>query len=346
MIIQDKTQPHIMPLIMALPLLASLLGLAFCAWIAFGNNVDICITAGCSLSSDMNIGGMSLWWFGCIAFSFLSVLSFSGRPWLGLFAAAICILLDTILLILMLSTAPCLSCLVVAVLFALVYLAFRHECLRNVDKEDRGRSWILLIWLMFFIGNTGAVLRDSMGPWRILGPETPAISLYFSPSCTHCLEAVRALSGNVQTAFYPIAEKPEDLNAIVHLRQFLENGDSMMDALEKARKKTDEATIGTFESLLLNFRLQRNKSHLVLAASSVVPFIEYRGLPTFLQDRDTAAQIRKTEQEKYTPTTSPSTSNSDIDSSENLDATLPFDTGDSGIAGSCGESAYAEPCPE
>ena len=42
----------------------ALLGAAFCAWSALGNEVNLCVTAGCSLYQDTTLAGISLWWLG------------------------------------------------------------------------------------------------------------------------------------------------------------------------------------------------------------------------------------------------------------------------------------------
>ncbi len=369
------------PLIMIWPLFISVLGLALCAWSALGNIMDFCITSGCELNQDMTLGGISLWWYGAVAFCILTIVSLSGRPWLGVAAAGFCVILDIVLLLLMLVTSPCISCLVVGLLFLLTYIAFRHTGRR---LEAPSRSILVTIWMIIFIANSGVILRDSLGTWSIYGAKNPLISVYFSPSCPSCQVAVNVLVSNKDAAFYPILEKEEDFVAIAHIVNSVNKGESLAKALEQA-KNIQNHNLGFFEALHLHFYLLRNKAKVLLSGSDVVPFIEYKGLPASLNVAPASSnsaeqkkinkpkQIQQTpsipmKQEISTPLASPDSTTSlpsqgDVSSANTyepmetlesmdpiniqpnanaLDAELPIDTG---IAGSCG-GATQEPCPE
>ncbi len=269
------------PLIMLWPLLASLAGLAFCAWTAYGNTIDICISAGCGVSKDMSIGGISLWWFGCAAFAILVVLSFSGRPLLGAVVAGTCLVADVGFLVLMLLTASCLSCLIVAVFFALVYTAFRHTG-RKPD-EIVSRSWLVFVWILLMIANLGGMLRENVMPWAIKDAENSTVHVYFSPTCPSCLDAVSALSTSAGAAFFPISKGEEDITYLARMYSFLEQGSNIADALALARESTDKPEdFGIFSEILLRFRLLVNGAYLARNGIEVVPVIEYKGLPGFL----------------------------------------------------------------
>ncbi len=334
------------PLIMPGPLLISILGVAFCAWSALGNSLDFCITAGCELNSDTALWGISLWWYGAVAFCILTILALSGRPWLGVCAAGFCVILDLFLIILMLTTSPCVSCLIVGLLFVLNYMAFRYA---GKGLNPLPRSILIAVWMVFFIANVGIIIRDSFGTWAVYGAEKPSISVFFSPSCPHCLTAVQALVSNKDAAFYPIDEKDGDFDAIARMLHNIARGDNILVAMEKA-KKASENPLGFFDNAYLYFRLTRNKAEVIMSGSNVVPFIEYQGLP--------AALIPPKEKPKPKSPPPPKVETEPMETLEsmdpihqqnttpnvegNTDATLPIDTG---IAGSCGGEAE-KPCPE
>lgn len=60
-------------------------------------------------------------------------------------------------------TAPCVSCLVVAVFFVLSYLGFRQaEPAQARGRDSHGRRSVLLwIWVLLFTVNVGAVARSA-----------------------------------------------------------------------------------------------------------------------------------------------------------------------------------------
>ncbi len=269
------------PLIMLWPLLASILGLTFCAWTAYGNAIDICISAGCTVSKELSIGGISLWWFGCAAFAILVVLSFSGRPLLGAVVAGTCLVADVGFLLLMLVTASCLSCLIVAIFFALAYTAFRHTG-RKPD-EIVSRSWLIVVWILLMIANIGGMLRENMMPWAVKSPEKTSVHVYFSPTCPSCLDAVAALSPIETAAFFPISKGEDDIIYLARMQSFLDQGSNPADALALAREsEIAPEDFGIFSELLLRFRLLVNGAYLARNGIDVVPVIEYKGLPGFL----------------------------------------------------------------
>ena len=128
-------------------LCVTLLAAAFCVWSAFGNDVNFCVTAGCSLYQDFTVGGVSLWWLGTGTFALLALLALLGAAAAGRLLAGLALLGDICLLLLMALTAPCVSCLVVAVFFALSYLGFRQaEPAQARGRDSHGRRSVLL-WI-------------------------------------------------------------------------------------------------------------------------------------------------------------------------------------------------------
>ncbi|MDO5483408.1 MAG: hypothetical protein Q4F27_00730, partial [Desulfovibrionaceae bacterium] len=145
----------------------SLLATVFCVWSALGNDVNICVTAGCALYQDFSLGGFSLWWVGVAVFALLAALALLGAAESGRMVSGLALLGDIGLLALMALTAPCLSCLVVACLFALCYLCFRQSVFTHNGRLTPRRSLLLLVWAVFFAVNLGAVARSQVDVWPI-----------------------------------------------------------------------------------------------------------------------------------------------------------------------------------
>lgn len=322
---------------LAQPLLTSLLGLAFCVWSAFGNDFNFCVTAGCTLYQDTTVAGISMWWIGAVVFGLLGTLALAGIGGFGLFCSAVALLGDILLLTLLALTAPCLMCLIVAIFFALTYRGFRRAAQvpggLGRPSVNCGTSVLLAVWTVLFIVNVGAVLRSESGVWPMLGDENDAaVHLYFSPSCPSCREAVEALSGNVEVAFYPLGEGEVDVYKARAMEVALDKGQSMAEALAGAQGVTvPESLWGRITPDLwgLRLRMLRNKAHVFGSGSSKVPFVEYRGLPSAL------AKAKK--QEMTAPRTLPL---APVSPSAPLDDRLPKEL-DSLTSGNCPGS---KPC--
>lgn len=317
--------------ILSAPFFLDLLATAFCVWIALGNDVNFCVTSGCTLYQDFSFFGISLWWYGATAFGLLALCALFGSSSIGSFFAACFLLADTGFLILMAITAPCISCLVAAAFFALSFVLFRRA-LRNAQRGAPIRSSILAwVWLAFFVINLGAVARSQFEIWPILDEGGEARTrMFFSPTCSHCIDGINALSGNVGVAFYPVADTDEDIFRIAKIRRLLDEGSSLKNAVARAREVEIPGFFGQFspETLMLRWRLLANKAHIFTANSGGVPFFEERGLPFCLREKKresvNGAPIYQT------PVTSQSGGTGD--------ATLPIDDGS-------GQCAPGAPCP-
>ncbi len=276
------------PLIMPWPLLVALLGLVFCAWSAYGNAFQICLSVGCEISKDMSIGGISLWWFGCAAFATLIILSFSGRPVLGVVVSGFFLVADMALLLLMLMTASCLSCLIVAVFFALAYTAFRYA---GKGYDPVSRSWLILVWFALMVANLGGVLRENMTPWAMVGPEEPSVNVYFSPTCPACLDVLTVMAPNPTAAFYPVMKKESEFDMVAHMADALAEGKNIQQALIHAQSAhEDMPKQGLFSLMMLRLRLLFNEAYLARNGMHVVPVVEYKGLPAFLVPKGSATK--------------------------------------------------------
>ncbi len=328
------------PLVMPLPLLVSIFGIAFCSYYALGNSMDICITAGCEINEAVSLWGLSVWWFGTFAFCVFTILSLSGRPLLGVIASGLCVFIDIWLLILMLTTSTCISCLVVGGIFVLAFMAFRQA---NRRLDPLSHSILVTIWLVFFIANLGAAVQNSLGTWAITGEKNSKIDVYFSPSCTHCSTAIKALKDHKDAAFFPVMEKESDFDAIANMLSYMMAGDDILIALQKAQTPQVN-TLSFFENAYLYFQLSRNKAKVLMSESPVVPLIEYKGLPAALANSQ-AKQLNSIE----TPATvdgnkEPMETLETMDpiNFQNNNDTLPIDVG---IAGSCG-GVQEQPCDD
>lgn len=271
--------------ILAGPLLAAIIGLIFCVWSALGNDVNFCVTTGCTLYQDFSLGGISLWWFGAGAFTVLAACAILGQRAAGRWLSACFVLGDVFLLLLMALTAPCVSCLVAAFLFAVSYLLFKRQDAdpgRSGQPRPRRHSILLWVWAVLFIVNIGAVARSQFDVWPILDESGEArLRMYFSPSCRYCIEGINVLSGNVNVAFYPVADNEMDIFRLAKMMELLDEGEGLAEALGQSAEITEPGMFAALrpDMLLLRFRLLRNKAHIFASGSQSVPFFETLGLP-------------------------------------------------------------------
>ncbi len=314
-------------------LILAVLAAAFCAWSAAGNEVNLCVTAGCTLFQDATLAGISFWWFGVAAFAALALLALLGTARLGTAFAALTLLADTGLLLLMAVTAPCISCLLVAILFALLYSGFRQALYSKRAVKTgvtQGRSLLLIVWGLVFVINAWAALRTQVGVWAVTdNAQEATVRMFFSPSCPSCKEGISLLSGHVDVAFFPVAESDLDVYKTAHMQRLLGQGASMIEALGQAQSVEKPSILETFspDMLLLRLHMLCNKAHVFLSDSQRIPFFESQGLPPMLPNKDKNRQSRKN-------VTAPPPSNFD-----NGNVALPLDPQ---IAGQCSGTA---PCP-
>ncbi|MDR2574266.1 MAG: hypothetical protein LBC94_08025 [Desulfovibrio sp.] len=271
----------------------ALLAAAFCVWNIFGNDINICAGTGCSLYQDFTINGISLWWIGTAVFSVFALLALVGAASLGRLAAGAALCGDICLLLLMALTAPCVSCLIIALFFAAQYMSFNFAAENKITRlssaNRKSRTSVLLwVWLILFTINIGAVARSQIGVWPIAGADNDITTrLFFSPSCSSCREAIDILSGHVDVAFYPLGENETDLYKIAKMRKLLDTGASVNEALTQSQEIQIPTGLAAYapELLLLRFAMLRNKAHVWAAGSQVVPFFEYQGLPAALKPK-------------------------------------------------------------
>ncbi|MBD5641937.1 MAG: hypothetical protein HDQ91_05920 [Desulfovibrio sp.] len=281
--------------ILAGPLVLGLLAIAFCIWSALGNDVNICVTTGCTLYEDFSIAGISLWWVGTAAFAILCIFALLGQREAGRFLAGLFLLGDIGLLLLMAFTAPCVSCLVIALFFALSYFLFRRQGQqggRNNQAQPLRPSILLWVWLALFVVNLGQVARSQLDVWPILAESDDGnLRMFFSPECRYCIQGIDEYSGNINVSFYPIAENEAEIAQIDRMIDKLNEGMSLAEALAQSRGASFDSFWSAWnpDTILLRFRLLRNKAHIFAQGSQSVPFFERKGLPVELIARESKA---------------------------------------------------------
>ncbi len=359
------------------PLFVALAGALFCFWTTLGNELTLCVTTGCALYQDVTLGGVSLWYYGMGVFMLLSVLAVSGSGAVGLLLSGLCLLGDIGLLLLMAVTAPCFSCLTVAVFFALTYAAFRYDLRPREDRaaeRPTGISWLLCLWALVWLVNVSSVMRAQIGPWALQGDmEKAGIHIYFSPSCSSCQKALKMLSGNIEAAFYPVAEKDEDVAAVARMAVLRRQGKTLYQAVQQTQQ--EDLSLPFWKQwlpsmVLLRFRMLRNKAHVFIAGGKAVPFFEYRGLPAHVAQKADAEELKRLRREaeeamrgtgatpRFTPRDEGGEPARQSMGEEVLRAPAPVSTSGAasgpahdavsvplqdGVAGSCGGPA---PCPD
>lgn len=268
--------------------LIALLGSAFCLFNIYLHSPEaaesasqFCPTNGCTLYEDFTVFGISLWFVGAVSFLVIFFLSLKGSRNIVLFLSAVGLILDSALLLLLLFTSPCVSCLGVALAFGLIYLSARY----NADQRKPGSlkpTWLFLFWVILFFANIFAAIEESFGDWVIYGPENAEIKLYFSPSCPACVEALYGLSNNPAVAFLPVAKNESDKETIFRLNQEVLAGGSFGDAFNRAQNSILPAKVGLLERALLSFKLYRNRAESMRVGNKTLPLLIVNDIPSLL----------------------------------------------------------------
>ncbi len=261
------------------PGILALLGAAYCLFIYLGLGEAVCVTAGCSLYKSFSIAGISMWILGLVAFVSLVLLLAAGVYTLSSILVKLFLTADCILLLIMASTSPCLSCLGVAILFALIYFL-----LRNANTTQRkGFSLLLFFWSLLFFANLILSAREMLPAQPMYGENDAPVHIYFSPSCEACVKAINTFKycdGTV--AYFATAHNDEDVAKLLSLRAKINQGMKMPEALNAVLK--EPALLGSIpinqETLSLRWQLFRNKTTIMQLAGGSVPYITIKGLPT------------------------------------------------------------------
>ena len=279
------------------PFFLALAGILFSLWNVLGNPSTLCVSDGCSLFSTYTVGGISLWWAGVAGFGLLLLLAIPGMRLSGLVCAGLGLGLDCLLLSVMLFAAPCFNCLIIGLLLALTYNAYR-SAVRQAERRrpNTSVSPLLAVWSLLFVVNAGCLIRDSLDPWALVEPadaSEAAVRVYFSPSCAACVSLLRSYdeAGSGPSAWYPVAENARDLMIIADMkRRMADQGTggaaglaAALDAsLAAGPAQSPVSTQLRPGTLLLQFRVWRNAARVLRAGSGRLPFVEFHGVPAAL----------------------------------------------------------------
>jgi len=252
--------------------LAALAGLILCVAQVLGYAEALCVTDGCALHENTALLGLSLWWWGAGAFAGLGGLALFGGAGLAARAGLLCLAADTAFVAFMALTAPCLTCLAAGLLFLLYFWAIT----RRAGGFDRLSLAVVLAWGLAFSPNLFSLAREAMQPWAMVGSDTAAVRLFFSPDCPACRDGVTALSrlGKPFIGFFPIAGTEEEVGKVTRAMAGLAAGLSLPEALAKSEEDGPAPA-----DLWLRWRLLRNRIAYLGGRPDGVPHLQINGWP-------------------------------------------------------------------
>ncbi|MBF0497003.1 MAG: hypothetical protein HQK58_10595 [Deltaproteobacteria bacterium] len=248
----------------------SLAGLLYCICSAAGLTESWCFTQGCRVYKDYSFAGISLYWFGALAFAILSIFSLirPGSKYL-LAIASLFVLGDCFFLFFQLVLWPCVSCLLVAACLGSAYLAL-------IRTQGRGMKTIFCVWLLLFMINVTFAAKESVSPWPIYGRPDSPIQVFYSATCPSCRKMIQDLMKRPdllpRLALYPIAKNEEDYLQTAFLASLLKQGYPLWDAFTRHWQKEAPASLA-FDRLLTSINLFRNKIALSRTGATTIPLI-------------------------------------------------------------------------
>ena len=259
----------------------ALLGLAWCGYVAFPTTTPLpCSTSGCALFRDSKLAGLSLWWVGGAYFFLLAVICLKGNRQLARLLAGLALFLDALLLVIMFLTAPCFDCLVVAVFMGFCYFTLRPSAHPDgwFTGTEPSHSLLLPVWFGLLLGNSVLAANEQLPLYNMGNQQGKELSVYFSPSCPACREALISLGQNA--ALYPVEESEADLDSIIRLRALLNARVPMKDALRRCLDPAEQTpALAFYEKGILQIQLLRNKASLMRQGFRALPLIQVNGMP-------------------------------------------------------------------
>ena len=267
----------------------ALAGAAYCAIHVAPVPVSVpCPGNGCALFQDFTVLGVSLWWVGAAYFAVMALLCLRRANSLAHMAATAALVADAALLIIMLGTASCVSCLGAGLLIALLFLSLRRHIYAKAVPAP-GPSVALFLWGGLFIAALAFAATENLGPWQIAGQENTERRIYFAPSCPACRDAIAVFANDA--AFVPVAEKSSDHAAIYGMERAIRNGATIAEALDAVMRAQMNGALAepSFpDSLILQVKLARNKAEVLRLGFSQLPLIMINGMPQTLRPGNAA----------------------------------------------------------
>lgn len=139
------------------------IGVLFCAMNAMGMN-SFCFFSGCAATSDFSLFGISMYWWGALAFSFFIPISFVGtNKYVSIYAAGL-LFADCFFLLFMSFALPCLSCLIVACfIFSIALIQFFAS--RKISYiGNKVYAGIIIMWISLFSPNAFNLILEVNAP--------------------------------------------------------------------------------------------------------------------------------------------------------------------------------------
>lgn len=266
-------------------LVFSIIGLIYSLIMSLGIGREaLCLTSGCEIIQDFRMFGISPWWASAVMFAVLGTLCFLRMRLVARLFAAVFLAGDCVFLIIMFFVAPCSSCLIGGLLIFCCWLALRIDRAVLITARRIMAGALSATWLILFLLNLGYVANEAVPAWRLNGasPERAKISIFFSPSCPACREAVTLFSG--RAVFYPVAENERDYLIIADIAARVDSGLSVKEALEavlaeQASGAYIEPRISLWRSIANKVKIMRNQAALIRSGHRVLPVLIFEGLP-------------------------------------------------------------------
>lgn len=264
-------------------LIFSLLGLGWCIFMSLGIGTElVCITSGCQVVENVRIFGISPWWAAVALFGLMSLIALLRLRALASLVALFFLLGDCLFLLVMLFLAPCTNCLILALILFCAWISLRSKFTTLVVPRRIFAGVMGGLWLLLFLLNLGPVLNEIIAPRQLLSHPNSSVSVYISPSCPACIQAVRAF--DKAATFYAVAEDEADLAMIADLEARLAAGQGLAAALDEI---TEQRLAGAYKApqlsfwqgLSLRFASMRNQARLSRLGYNAVPVIMFEGLP-------------------------------------------------------------------
>ncbi len=264
-------------------LLFALAGVVYCLTaLTERGSQALCLTSGCALFKQLTIFGFSPWWFGAGAFLLIALLCLQSKRLLPFIFAVFFLALDCAFLLVMLFSAPCVSCLGAALLFLCTCFALkpRPDFRRKNEGPSKPLMLLLFVWGVLFTANLVNAVNELL-PLRTLEKAGQGnFVVYISPSCPHCADAVQALGGRAD--FYAVSKEEGDLLKIARLEDLLASGKPLKEAMpqmlaEAAKPEWQSYTISPQRRLLLQWQLLRAKSRLAANGFTALPVVQSNG---------------------------------------------------------------------
>ncbi|MDL2210842.1 hypothetical protein LJC26_08605 [Desulfovibrio sp. OttesenSCG-928-O18] len=254
----------------------ALIGAAYCGLQVAPVPFEVpCPGTGCHLFQDFFFYGISLWWVGVAYFAFMALACFRRAQMLALTVAGLALCADGVLLVIMLFTAACVTCLGAAALMGVLFFILRRH-VYSKSPQPAGPSFVLLAWGGLFIAALALAGTEQVRPWHIAGTEQMERRVYFSPSCPACRDAITVFAD--QAMFIPVAERESDYPAIFAMQRALESGKNMPEALAAAQNPPAYPAL-SLENAMFRLRLLRNKAEVLRLGFDQLPLIMINGMP-------------------------------------------------------------------